>query len=80
MNHRSDRRRREGTSWRTFVWTDAWIGSIDISYEEGLHVPAPLTLKRRELAKHSQSGGEVLRHSCFIKQRQNHDFLLAAFR
>jgi len=36
---------------------DAWIGSIDISMKKA-YAPRAFDIETRELAKHSQSGGE----------------------
>ena len=47
---------------------NAWIGSIDVSMKKA-YTSRAFEIETKELAKHSQSGEPVLRHSCF-KQRQ----------
>ena len=51
---------------------NAWIGSIDISMKKAYTARA-FEIETKELAKHSQSGGEFFGVHVF-KQRQNHDF------
>jgi hypothetical protein len=51
---------------------NAWIGSIDISMKKA-YTSSAFEIETKELAKHAQSGGPILRRSRF-KRRQSHDF------
>ena len=51
---------------------NAWIGSIDISMKKA-YTSRAFDIETIDLAKHSQSGRPVLRHSC-VERWQDHDF------